>query len=145
MGRLLALDVGRKRTGLAVTDILRITPGGLGYEPTGDVAAWVQDYCQREPVDEIIVGLPKQADYTDSESVKYIDPVINRLRKLLPDMPIVRYDERYTSVMAHRVMLESGIGKMKRREKGLVDEISAIIILRDYMESRSGQLNINGL
>lgn len=137
MGRLVALDIGRKRTGIAVTDICRIIPGGLGYQPTGSVAAFIQEYVAKEPVDMIIVGHPKQSDNTDSESMKYIQPVVNRLRKLLPDMPIVEYDERYTSVMAHQAIIDSGIPKMKRREKGMVDEVSAVIILRDFMESRA--------
>ena len=137
MGRLLGLDVGRKRTGMAVTDPLRIIPDGMGYASTGEIPDRVRDYCQREEVDAIIIGLPKQADNTPSESEKYITPLINRLRKLLPTMPIIRYDERFTSVIANRTLLESGMGRMKRREKGLVDEISAVIILRDFLESRT--------
>lgn len=136
MGRLLGLDVGRKRTGIAVTDPLRIIPSGMGYAPTGEVAERVRDYCAREEVDAIVVGLPKQADNTPSESERYITPLVNRLRKLLPSMPIIRYDERYTSVIAQRTLIESGMGRMKRREKGLVDEVSAVIILRDFLESR---------
>ncbi|MDO5036286.1 MAG: Holliday junction resolvase RuvX [Porphyromonas sp.] len=137
MGRLLALDVGRKRTGIAVTDILQIVPGGLGFQPTYQVAAWVREYCTSEPVDAIIVGQPKQVDNTPSESMKYIVPVVNRLRKLLPGMSIIPYDERFTTVMAERAMIVGGVPKMKRREKGLADEISAVIILRDFMESRA--------
>lgn len=136
MGRLIGLDVGRKRTGIAVTDPLRIIPSGVGYASTGEVPDRVKDYCSREVVDAIVVGLPKQADNTPSESERYITPLINRLRKLLPKMPIVRYDERYTSVIAHRTLIECGIGRMRRREKGLVDEVSAVIILRDFLESR---------
>lgn len=136
MGRIVALDIGRKRTGVAATDILRITPNGLGFQPTGEVAEWLKGYAEKEPVDLIVIGKPTQADGSDSESVKYIDPVVNRLRKLLPEIEIVRHDERYTTVLAHRAMIEGGLGKMKRREKGLADEISAVIILQGFMESR---------
>ncbi|MDO4695484.1 Holliday junction resolvase RuvX [Porphyromonas sp.] len=134
MGRLVAIDIGRKRTGIAATDIMQIVPGGLGYLPTHQVPAWLEEYCKKEPVDKLIIGEPKQANYSDSESVKYINPVINRIRKVLPNLEIVRYDERYTSVLAHQTMIEAGLKQHKRREKGLVDEISAVIILRDYME-----------
>lgn len=133
----MALDIGRKRTGIAVTDILRIVPGGLGYEATGNVVAFVQEYVARESVDLIVVGHPKQSNNTDSESMKYIQPVLNRLRKVLPQIPIVQYDERYTSVMAHQAIIDSGVPMMKRREKGMVDEVSAVIILRDFMESKA--------
>ena len=136
MGRIVALDIGRKRTGVAATDILRITPNGLGYQPTGSVAEWLKAYAKREPVDLIVIGKPTQVDGSNSESVKYIEPVVNRLQKILPDIEIVRHDERYTTVLAHRAMIEGGLGKMKRREKGLADEVSAVIILQGFMESR---------
>lgn len=134
MGRLVALDIGRKRTGIATTDIMKIVPGGLGHLPTHQIPEWLVKYCSEEEVEKVIIGEPKQANYQDSESVKYINPVINRIKKLLPDLEIVRYDERYTSVMAQRAMIDAGLKQHKRREKGLVDEISAVIILRDYME-----------
>lgn len=136
MGRIVALDIGRKRTGVAATDILQICANGLGFQPTHEVAEWLRKYADREPVELIVVGKPTQADGSDSESVKYIEPVINRLKKLLPEIEIVRHDERYTTVMAHRAMIEGGLGKMKRREKGLADEISAVIILQGFMESK---------
>lgn len=137
MGRLMALDIGRKRTGIAVTDILKIVPGGLGYQPTGSVVSFVQEYVARESVDMIVVGHPRQSDYSDSESMRYIVPVVNRLKKVLPGMKIVQYDERYTSVLAHKAIIDSGVPMMKRREKGMVDEVSAVIILRDFMESKA--------
>lgn len=136
MGRILGLDIGRKRCGIAVTDPLRIIPGGLGYQPTHLLPDWVKDYCAKERVDMIVIGLPKQANNTESESMQYIRPVVNRLKKLLPDMEIIPYDERYTSVLAHRAVIEGGIKKMARREKGLIDEVSAVIILQDFMESK---------
>lgn len=134
MGRLVALDIGRKRTGIAATDILKITPGGLGYIPTHQVSEWLVRYCAEEDVELLVIGEPKQANYQDSESVKYINPVINRIKKLLPDLKIERYDERYTTTLAHRAMIEGGLKQSKRREKGKADEISAVIILRDYMD-----------
>lgn len=139
MGRLLALDVGRKRTGLAATDPLKIIPTGLGYIATAKVVEWLVAYLQKESVDALVVGEPKQADNTPSESAKYIEPLIRRIRSKLPELEIVRYDERYTSVLAQKAILESGVTKMKRREKGLVDEVSAVIILRDFMESKAGK------
>lgn len=142
MGRLLALDVGRKRTGLAATDPLKIIPTGLGYIATSKVVEWLQEYLQKESVDAVVIGEPKQADNTPSESAKYIEPLIRRIRSKLPNLEIVRYDERYTSVLAQKAILESGVTKMKRREKGLVDEVSAVIILRDFMESKAGKYYI---
>lgn len=136
MGRIVALDIGAKRTGVAATDILRIIPNGLGFQPTGQVVEWLRAYAEKEPVDLIVVGKPTQADGSDSESVKYIEPVVNRLKKLLPNIEIVRHDERYTTVLAHRAMIEGGLGKMKRREKGLADTVSAVIILQGFMESK---------
>lgn len=136
MGRLLALDIGRKRTGIAVTDALQIVPGGVGFQPTHLVPEWVRDYCQKEPVEAIVVGYPKQVNNTPSESMQYITPVINRLHKLLPNISVIPYDERFTTVLAERAIIESGLPKMKRREKGLADEVSAVIILRDFMESK---------
>ena len=137
MGRLVALDVGKKRTGIAATDPLKIIPQGIGYFPTGKVVEWLEEYLKTESVDALVIGEPKQADNTPSESVRFIDPLIKRIRTKLPELKIVRYDERYTSVLAQKAILESGVPKMKRREKGLVDEVSAVIILRDYMESKA--------
>lgn len=136
MGRILGLDIGKKRTGIAATDTLRIVPSGLGFQPTHTLVNWIVEYCEREPVDLIVIGEPKQADNTDSESVKYITPVANRLKKLLPNQEIVMFDERYTTVMAQRAMIDAGMKKMKRREKGIADEISAVIILQGFMESK---------
>lgn len=136
MGRLVALDIGRKRTGVAATDLLQIVPNGLGFQPTHEVAQWLKEYAEKEPIDLIVVGEPKQSDGTDSESVKYIEPVVNRLRKLLPTVEVVRFDERFTTVLAQRAIIDAGLGKMKRREKGIADEVSAVIILQGFMESR---------
>ena len=136
MARLLAIDYGKKRTGLAVTDELQIIANGLGTVATSTLVDYLLDYVKREPVERIIVGLPKQMNNEPSENMCRITPFVNRLRKLLPDIPIEFHDERFTSVLAQRAILDSGIGKMARRNKELVDEVSATIILQSYMESR---------
>jgi len=133
--RILAIDYGRKRTGLAVTDPLQIIANGLTTVETKNLEAFVVDYVGREPVERIIVGQPRQMNGQDSENMCRITPFVNRLRKLLPDIPIELFDERFTSVLAHRTMLESGIGRKARQNKALVDEISATIILQGWMES----------
>lgn len=136
MGRLLAIDYGRKRCGIAVTDTLRICANGLQTVRACDLMAFLKDYCSREPVDKIIVGLPKQMDGGPSESSRYIEPFLRLLRKEMPEMPVERYDERFTSTLAHRAMLDGGLRRMARRDKDLVDEIAATIILNDYLSSR---------
>ena len=136
MGRILAIDYGQKRVGLAVTDPLRIVANGLDTVSTNDVIDYLKRYMDREPVDKIVVGLPRQMNGEDSESMKYIRPFVKRLGKEFPGLEIVFVDERFTSVMAHRTMLESGIGKMARRDRALVDKISATIILQSYMDSK---------
>lgn len=135
MGRLMAIDYGKKRTGIAVTDILKIVPGGLATVETKNLLKFISGYCQKEKVDEIIVGLPKQMNNTDSETKKYIDIFVKKLKEILPDIPVVFYDERFTSVIAHKTMLDGGLKKKKRQNKELVDEISAVIILQSYMDS----------
>ncbi len=136
MGRLLAIDYGRKRCGIAVTDILQICANGLTTVRTCDLMSFIKDYCSNESVEMIIVGLPKQLNGYPSESTRYIDPFLKQLRKELPDMPIQRYDERFTSTIAHRAMLDGGLHRMARRDKELVDQIAATIILNDYLNSR---------
>lgn len=136
MARLLAIDYGKKRTGLAVTDELQIIANGLTTVATTELVAFLQDYVKREPVERIIVGMPKQMNNELSENMCRIRPFVGRLRKLFPDIPVEYHDERFTSVLAHQAILASGIGKMARRNKELVDEISATIILQSYMESR---------
>ncbi|MCQ2267453.1 MAG: Holliday junction resolvase RuvX [Bacteroidaceae bacterium] len=136
MGRILSIDYGKKRTGLAVTDPLKIIANGLTTVETSKLMEFLQDYLQKETVERIVVGLPKQMNGEDSENMKNITPFVNRLKKLYPQLPVVFYDERFTSVLAHKAMLESGIGKKARQNKALVDEISATIILQSYMESQ---------
>jgi len=136
MGRILAIDYGRKRTGLAVTDRLQIIANGLTTLPSGDVVAYLTDYVLREPVDLFIVGQPRQMNNEPSENMKYVQAFVSHLKRTLPDIPVQYYDERFTSVMAHQAMIDGGLKKKKRQDKGLVDEISAVIILQAYMESR---------
>lgn len=135
MARILAIDYGKRRTGLAVTDELQLIAGGLTTVDTKVLVEFILDYMKREPVECIVVGLPKQMDNTPSENMVRIEPFVNRLRKLV-SVPVEYYDERFTSVLAHQAILASGIGKMARRNKELVDEISATIILQSYMESK---------
>ena len=134
MGRILAIDYGTKRTGLAVSDPLRIIAGGLETVPTRTLEKRLADYFAHEQVDVIVLGKPSRMDGTPSETWRYIEPLAARLRNAYPDKEVVFYDERLTSVIAHRTMLDSGIGRMARRDKALVDKISATIILQGYME-----------
>lgn len=138
MSRVLSIDYGRKRTGLAVTDPLQIIANGLTTVPTHQLEQFILGYLDKEDVERVIVGLPKQMNGEMSESWRYIEPFLNRLHKLRPLLPIELVDERFTSVLAHQVILDSGVGKQRRREdKGMVDEISATIILQQWMENRS--------
>ena len=138
MSRVLSIDYGRKRTGLAVTDPLQIIANGLTTVATHQLEQFVLDYLGKEDVERIVVGLPKQMNGEMSESWRYIEPFLNRLRKLRPELPIELVDERFTSVLAHQVILDSGVGKQRRREdKGMVDEISATIILQQWMENKN--------
>ncbi len=135
MGRIMAIDYGKKRTGIAVTDPLQLIANGLTTVSTPTLFDFIQDYVSKEDVECIVVGQPKQPNGNDSENMKRITPFVNRLRKLLPYIPVEYYDERFTSVLAQRAILDSGVKKKERREnKGLVDQVSATIILQDYME-----------
>lgn len=136
MARLLAIDYGKKRTGIAVSDEMQIIAGGLTTVATVELFDFILDYVKREPVERIVVGLPKQMNNEPSENMRRVEPFVNRLRKLLPDIPVDYHDERFTSVLAQRTIIEAGIKKMARRNKELVDEVSATIILQSYMESR---------
>lgn len=135
MGRLLSIDYGRKRSGIAVTDVLGIVANGLATVRTHLLVDFLRDYCSREPVDAIIVGLPRQMNGEESESMKYIRPFLKRLGEVLPDVSVKMYDERFTSVIAHRAMIDGGMKKSDRRNRGEVDKISATIILNDYLMS----------
>lgn len=135
MGRIIAIDYGTKRTGLAVTDPLRIIANALETVETKQLEKYLADYFSKNDVDVIVLGKPSQMNGQPSETMRYIEPLAGRLRHAYPDKQVVLYDERFTSVMAHRTILESGIGKMARRDKALVDRISATIILQSYMGS----------
>lgn len=136
MGRIVALDYGKVRTGIAVTDPLQLIASGLKTVPTSSLLDELKAYVRDEDVDLFVVGEPRQMDNTPSESEALIRPFLQQLEKAFPHIPIARQDERFTSKMAMRSMLDSGMKKKKRKDKGLVDEISATLILQSYMESR---------
>ncbi len=136
MARILAIDYGEKRTGIAVTDELQIIASGLITVKTDELIKFLIDYTNREQVELFIVGLPKQMNNSDSESEKHILSFLKQLKKSLPKIPIKRIDERFTSKIAFQTMIDSGLKKKQRRNKGLVDEISATIILQSYLYSK---------
>lgn len=136
MARILAIDYGKKRTGLAVTDTLQIVPGALATVDTSQLMAFLEDYVSRETVERIVIGEPKQPNGQPSENLARVKTFQGQWRKKHPEIPIEGYDERFTSVMAHRTMLDAGLHKKARQDKALVDKISATIILQDYLSSR---------
>ena len=133
LGRILALDFGKKRTGIAVTDELQLIASGLTTVETQKLVSFLNDYMQDERVSCIVIGEPKQMDNSPSESEAMIQPLISRLHKLFPQIQIERQDERFTSKMAVQAMIEGGVKKRKRQNKALVDEISATLILQAYL------------
>ena len=142
MARILSIDYGKKRTGLAVTDSLQIIANGLATVSTASLIDYLKDYIAKEPVERIVIGRPTQPDGRPSENLARVEQFVNRWRKLVPNIPIEYYDERFTSVIAHQVVIDSGVRKKVRKEnKGLIDEISATIILQDYMQYRHSMLN----
>lgn len=137
MGRLMAIDFGRKRCGIAVTDPLRIVATALATVPSASLVQFVKDYIAREQVDEIVVGLPTTMSGEPSDSMRYITPALARLRKELPEgMPVVMWDERFTSTLAHRAMIDAGVRKKGRQDKEAIDRMAAVIILNSYLDSR---------
>lgn len=141
MSRILAIDYGKKRSGIAVTDPLQLIAGGLTTVSTTELLAFIKHYVIKEPVERILVGLPKQMNNDASENMMRIEPFVNTLRKQLPTIPVIYVDERFTSVLAHRAMLDAGLKKKDRQNKALVDEISATIILQSYLETQK-RMNI---
>ena len=137
MGRIIAIDYGQKRVGLAVTDELQLIANALDTVPTARILDYLKHYISTEKVDAIVVGEPRQKDSTPSQAAEWIDPFVKKLKKLYPGITIERYDERFTSKLAFQAMIDSGISKKSRRDKGLIDRISATIILQSYMESKS--------
>ncbi len=136
MSRIVSIDYGKKRSGIAVSDTLQLIANGLTTVATPELFDYIVDYVHKEPVERIIVGLPKQMNNEYSENMKRIEPFVNRLQKALPDCPIEYVDERFTSVLAHQAMIDGGLKKKARQNKALVDEISATIILQSYLESK---------
>ncbi|MDD2511888.1 MAG: Holliday junction resolvase RuvX [Proteiniphilum sp.] len=136
MARLLAIDYGKKRTGIAVSDPLQIIANGLTTVETPRLFDFLEEYLGREKVSCMVVGLPRQMNNEPSENMKRIEPFVNRLRKLYPHIPVVYFDERFSSRMAQQTMIDGGLKKKDRQNKALVDEISATIILQGYMESK---------
>ena len=133
MGRILAIDYGQKRCGVAVTDPLQITPGGLGTHPTHQLLAFVTDYVQRESVERIIIGYPRQMNNEESASMKYIRPFVEKLRKALPSVPIEYQDERLTTVAAERMLIEQADVSRNKRKK-VIDKLAAQLILQNYLD-----------
>lgn len=135
MGRILAIDYGKKRTGLAVTDPLRITANPLLTIETKGLINWLQTYFEKEKVDIVVIGHPTQMNGEESESMNYIRPFIGYFKKQFPTIPITMYDERFTSVLAHQAMIAGGMKKKDRQDKAIVDKIAACIILEGYLDS----------
>ena len=136
MARILSIDYGKKRTGLAVTDPLQIIAGGLATVSTSELFDYLQGYIAREEVERIVIGEPRQPNGQPSENLQRVQEFVNRWRKAVPQIPIEFYDERFTSVLAHQAMIDGGLRRKARQDKALVDEISATIILQSYLESR---------
>lgn len=137
MARILGIDYGRKRTGIAVTDPLQIVANGLTTVPTHTLLDFIKKYIEQEQVEAIVIGKPTQLNGEPSESMRYIDPFIKRLQNELPQMPIILFDERFTSTLAHQAMIDGGMKKKDRQDKARVDAIAASIILNDYLQSKS--------
>lgn len=136
MGRILAIDYGKKRTGIAVTDTLKIVANGLTTVPTHTLMDFLKQYIAKEPVELIIIGEPRRLDGTPSENMGRIRQFLGRFAKEMPDMPIKLWDERFTSTLAHKAILEGGVKKsVRRNDKALVDTVAATIILNDYLQS----------
>ena len=136
MPRILSIDYGKRRTGLAVTDPLQIIAGGLATVSTSTLYDYLVAYMAKESVERIVIGKPIQPNGQPSENLARVEQFVNRWRKAQPSVPIEYVDERFTSVLAHRAMLEGGLKKKARQDKALIDEISATIILQSYLESK---------
>lgn len=141
MGRILAIDFGQKRSGLAVTDPLQMIANGLATISSKDLIDYILDYLKQEDVECIVVGEPKDMSNQNSDSARFVEPFVRRLRTALPNMTIERFDERFTSKMAFQSMLDAGLSKKRRQDKALVDTISATIILQSYMDFRRNRRN----
>ncbi|MDP1623621.1 MAG: Holliday junction resolvase RuvX [Bacteroidales bacterium] len=140
MGRIVAIDYGQKRTGIAVTDELKLIATGLTTVRSMDVLTFLKVYARENQVECFVVGEPKQMNYTNSESSVFIEPFVKALKALFPDIPVERTDERFTSLLATRTIREAGLKKKQRQDKALVDTVSATIMLQSYMEKRNGEI-----
>ncbi|WP_423127797.1 Holliday junction resolvase RuvX [Gaoshiqia sp. Z1-71] len=136
MGRILAIDYGKKRVGLAVTDPMKMIAGKLTTVPSHQIFDFLKEYFQKEDIEKIIIGYPLQMNNEASQSVLYINPFLKRFQKLYPDMPIEQVDERFTSKMAFQTMIDAGLKKKDRKNKGMIDAVSATILLQSYMEQQ---------
>lgn len=136
MGRILSIDYGAKRTGLAVTDTLKISANPLATVPTASLMEYLSSYFATEQVEEIVIGAPRKNDNTPSENMARVEQFVRAFKNRFPDIPLNMYDERYTSVLAHRAMIDGGLRKKARRDKAMVDRISAVILLQNYLESK---------
>ena len=141
MGRILAIDYGRKRIGIAVTDTQRIIANGLKTVGPHEIFQFLQQYLATEKVDIFVVGHPKQMNNEESENMTYIKPFLTALKRKFPNIPIEMYDERFTSVLAHRALIEGGARRKTRQDKALIDTMSATIILTSYMEQQRNLKN----
>lgn len=138
--RILSIDYGKQRTGIAVTDPLQIIANGLCTVPTNTLLTFLRDYMSREQVERVVIGKPLQPNGQPSENLERVLRFVEKWKQAVPDVPIELYDERFTSVLAHRAILEGGVKKKTRREdKGLVDEVSATILLQDYLEGKKAR------
>ncbi len=142
MGRIMAIDYGEKRTGLAVTDPVRIIATALTTVATPTLLQFLKDYCAREQVDIFVVGKAMHMDGRPSESMQYIEPFVEELKKMFPEKEVVRIDERFTSKIAFQTMIDSGLKKKDRRNKGTIDQIAATIMLQDYMRTINNKKQI---
>ena len=136
MARILSIDYGKKRTGIAVTDPLQIIANGLATVSTSELFDFLKDYLSHEQVERIIIGRPLQTNGQPSENLQRVEQFVNRWRKEMPDVPVEYVDERFTSVLAHQAMIDGGLRKKARQDKALVDKISATIMLEDYLRRR---------
>ena len=136
MARILSIDYGQKRTGIAVTDEMQIIASGLTTIPTHTLIDFLKDYFTKEKVEAVLIGEPKQMNGQPSESASVINGFVTHFSNIFPDMKVIRVDERFTSKMAFQTMLDSGLSKKQRQNKGLIDEISATIMLQDYLSSK---------
>ena len=143
MSRILAIDYGRRRCGIAVTDPNRIVATALATVETARLVGWLKNYLASEEVGLVIVGEPTTMQGTPSESMRYIRPALARLRREFPTLEFVMWDERFTSTLAHRAMLDAGYRRKDRQDKGAIDRMAAVIILNSYLESRAAGLNFS--